>query len=233
MMPVRYSFNGLLVLVTCLTGVSRVADSQVVPPSITYVDGQLTIDARDISLADIMVRVAALTKVTIDMPEGLARDRLAIVKFGPAPARQVLAWLLQDAPVDYVLQASDEDPTKLASVTLLPKLKANNAATDVDLARLPSHPLDPRTEGAIPEKEEVRANPSGPEEDQPNAVAGATPNNQSAAAPLSASSHSQPNPVRPGALSPPEMLNSANINQQLQQMYQQRVQLNRQGQQQP
>src|ERR1019366_7267878 len=68
-----------------------------VPAKISYVGGQLRIDAFDVTLADVLVKVSALTGVIIDLPAGAGNERMPVVELGPGTARQVLAELLSDS----------------------------------------------------------------------------------------------------------------------------------------
>ena len=51
--------------------------------------GQLRIDVLGTTLADVLAKVAALTGVTIDLPEAAKDERLPVVQLGPGPAREV------------------------------------------------------------------------------------------------------------------------------------------------
>ena len=93
------------------------------PPTISYVGGQLRIDALGSTLADVLTKVAALTGVKIDVPAGADSERMPVVELGPGPARQILASLLSDSNFDYLIQASDADPEKIQSVLLMPREK--------------------------------------------------------------------------------------------------------------
>jgi hypothetical protein len=108
------------------------------PPNISYVRGELTINAHDSTLADVLAKVAALTGVQIDAPEGANGEVMSIIQLGPGPARQILASLLSNSNSDYLIQASDTDPEKLQSVLILPRKKRGSEATDMNAATPPS-----------------------------------------------------------------------------------------------
>src|ERR1039458_9927229 len=99
-----------------------------VPPKITYVGGQLRIDALGSTLATVLTQVAALTGVKIEIPAGADNERMPVVELGPGPARQILASLLSDSNFDYLIQASDADPEKIQSVLLMPREKKGTEA---------------------------------------------------------------------------------------------------------
>jgi hypothetical protein len=207
-----------------------------VPAKISYVGGQLRIDAFDVTLADVLSKVAALTGVNIEVPAGAKNERMPVVELGPGTARQVLAELLSDSTFDFLIQSSSADPNKLQSVLLIPRDKKGAAAADGS-ARLPRSPFarasaqpeavpdSPQPETAVPESSSVNTvaevMPAAP----------STPPAQAAAIPdqpiqLPSSLQQDPSvPSRPGALAPPQTLSPQSINMQLQQMYQTRMQM--------
>jgi hypothetical protein len=195
------------------------------PPKISYVGGQLKIDALGSTLADVLTQVAALTGVKIDVPASAASERMAFVELGPGPARQILASLLSDSNFDYLIQASDADPEKIQSVLLLPREKKGSGPNRTEVAargfRGPAAP----PEAAAPEDSvEPQPEVAAPEASALTPAPVAMPADQIALPPSL-----QPDPsAKPGALTPPTSLSPASINQQLQQMYQQRVQMTQQ-----
>ncbi len=217
-----------------------------VSPKISYVGGQLSIHALDSTLVDVLARVAVLTDVKIDVPAGAGTDRMPVVELGPGPARQILASLLSDSDLDYLIQASDNDPEKIQSVLLIPREKRSSGAVGTDAAARPSRSPYAR---AAAFSEQVPA-PDSPVAVQPmNAAAEASSSNpppvstqpeQSTPSPpappdqtmqLPLSQAEQSNLTRPGALTPPQVLSPQSINQQLQQMYQQRMEMIQQNRQ--
>ena len=196
-----------------------------VPPKISYVNGQLSIDAAGSTLADLLAQVAALTGVKIDIPSGAASERMPVVELGPGPARQILASLLSDSNFDYLIQAADADPEKIQSVLLLAREKRGSGANGTDVvarasraaapppeAPVEDSPVAPLPEVAAPETGSLTPAPVAMQADQ-----------------LALPPSLQPDPsAKPGALTPPSTLSPASMNQQLQQMYQQRVQMTQQ-----
>jgi hypothetical protein len=89
------------------------------PPEVSYRDGQLTIVAQNSTLADILRAVCAETHSSIDVPSS-ATERV-VSHFGPGPAREVLAELLNGSHFNYVLLGSAADPAALDRVILTPK----------------------------------------------------------------------------------------------------------------
>ena len=221
--------------------------------NISYVDGQLRIDALDSTLRDVLTKVAALTGVKIEIPAGASSERLPVVKLGPGPARQILASLLSGSSFDYLILASATDPGGIQNVVLMPREKKGSGGSGADpvaVARLSRTP-DPRVM-VPPSRSDETPEPTSPVPAQPeNTVAQMTPAptqpDQSAPSPPDQSAPSPPTqPDQPvlspaalsnrsgltsgGAMSPPSSMDSHSINQQLQQMYQQRMQMTQQNQ---
>jgi hypothetical protein len=210
-----------------------------VPPKITYLGGQLRIDAFGATLADVLTRVAALTGVIIDVPAGAKNERMPVVELGPGTARQVLASLLSDSTFDYLIQSSSTDPDKLQSVLLMPREKKGGGTAVADAtgrpsrstyamaaaqpeASAPASPVPAQPEIAAPEATALNSVPEAVQADPSTPPTSAVPD---ASVPLPSA---QPDPsglTRPGALAPPQTLSPQSINQQLQQMYQQRIQM--------
>ena len=209
-----------------------------VPTKISFVGGQLRIDAFDVTLADVLAKVASLTGVNIEVPAGTKNERLPVVELGPGTARQVLAELLSDSTFDFLIQSSSADPDKLQSVLLMPKDKKGGAAADGS-ARPPRSPFaraSAQPEASVPDSPSQPDTAAG-ESSSLNTVAvamTADPSPPPAQAPampdlpLQLPSTLQQDPSalsRPGALAPPQTLSPQTINTQLQQMYQTRMQM--------
>jgi len=95
------------------------AEQPASPPQVTFQGGQLTISAQNSTLGDILKAVKAKTGATIDLP-GAATERV-VGHFGPAPARDVLAELLNGSHFNYFLLGSSTDPGALDRVILMAK----------------------------------------------------------------------------------------------------------------
>ena len=108
-----------------------------VAPEVSYQDGMLTIVAPNSTLGDILRGVRKHTAAEIDVPAN-ANERVA-TRLGPAPAREVLAELLNGSHFNYILLGSPENANKLVRVLLVaktgpdtpdaPAQAANNAAS--------------------------------------------------------------------------------------------------------
>lgn len=89
------------------------------PPQVNYQDGRLTIVAQNSTLGDILREVHKRTGASIEVPAS-ATERV-VVRLGPAPARDVLATLLNGSSFNYVMVGSVADPAVLSSVVLTTK----------------------------------------------------------------------------------------------------------------
>jgi hypothetical protein len=89
-----------------------------VPPQVSFQDGQLTIDAANSTLGDILRAVRKQTGAEIEIPE--AQDRV-VTHLGPGPARQIVAELLNGSRFNYVLLGSPENSGILTRVVLVAK----------------------------------------------------------------------------------------------------------------
>jgi len=87
-------------------------------PAVVAWDGQqLTIDAENSTLADILVAVKNQTGATIDIP-GAAWGERVFVHLGPGPPRDILSSLIYGLPFDYIVETAEDDPNTLRSVVL-------------------------------------------------------------------------------------------------------------------
>ncbi len=87
------------------------------PPTVAWDGKQLTIDADNSSLADILVAVRQLTGASIELPAATSGERV-FVHLGPGPVRDILSDLLYGTPFDYVIEAAEDDPDTLRRVVL-------------------------------------------------------------------------------------------------------------------
>ena len=209
--------------------------------SIAFVDGQLTIHLVDTTMAEVLAKVANITGVNIEFPTGANDDRIPILELGPGPARQVLASLLGDSNFDYVIQSSGSDSTKIQSVLLMPReKKGSGGSSRIELARVAgsrfAREAEPPTvaeEPAAPAEPQAPPPPIVADPSNGNSVTANTQTDQTAPPPavpdLSPTPFGQPvqtNVPKTFPVAVPSAMNEQSINLQLQQMYQQRVQMN-------
>ncbi|HZW81606.1 MAG TPA: hypothetical protein VFF50_14120 [Candidatus Deferrimicrobiaceae bacterium] len=90
-----------------------------VAPEVSYENGLLTINAPNSTLGDILRSVRKHTSADIEIPAA-ANERVAM-RLGPAPAREVMAQLLNGSRFNYILLGSPEDANALVRVVLVAK----------------------------------------------------------------------------------------------------------------
>jgi hypothetical protein len=201
---------------------SATADSAPAVPQVSYEGGQLTIVAENSLLSDILSLLHARMGADIELPAGSSGERIW-VRLGPGPARKVLAELLSNTDLNYIIQASETDVDGIRSVLLSARSKGMPAAPS-SVTRVaatanrkvpfvnPNPPPLPEEENTASESQAASATPgSSP----------VTPEVPSVAASL------QPSAAATGASDARNTsgLTSEQMIQQLQSMYEQRRQL--------
>ena len=197
--------------------------------NVTFMGGQLSVDMRNATLQEVLSSISAVTGVKIDIPAGMDSQRMAIVKAGPGRPRQVLASLLSGSHFDYLIQSSDSDPDTIRSVLLIPSgakdKNGNSAEPEAPVSRtLSARERSSHTEQAGTDASAAPSPSVAPAQEPAVNVADAQPvpdSERGGSAPIISQ---QPGTSR-GAMTPPSVLNSESISGQLQQMYQQRMQL--------
>lgn len=180
---------------------------------VSYDGEQLTITADNASIVEIMRAVQKHTGADFDFPASAAAERIPSVRLGPAPAREVLSELLSWTNFDYIIQDSDENPTKVQTVLLAVRNKESKTSPGRSLAAAlrPTH-LEPAP---------MEADPAPIPTGAPAAEAGTPPQ---ADAPSGVGPKANVGPsTNPGAMpneSTPKDTNQ--MIQELQRMYQQR-----------
>src|SRR5579864_1602596 len=87
------------------------------PPQVSIQGGQLTIEARNSTMADVLNAVKQKTGAAVEMP-AVSSERV-VGRFGPGAPRDVLAQLLNGSHYDYVLLGSPADPGALKKIVLM------------------------------------------------------------------------------------------------------------------
>lgn len=87
-------------------------------PQVTFANNQLTINAPNSTLADILRAVRKSTGADIDVP---AAPERVVTHLGPGPAREVLADLLNGSRFNYVLLGAPGNESALTRVVLVAK----------------------------------------------------------------------------------------------------------------
>jgi hypothetical protein len=152
------------------TGVTFLTPEQMPagPVVINFHNGELTIQAHNCKLGEVLHAVSRETGALIDVP-GQAEERV-FGEFGPGPVANVLASLLNGSHFNYVMVGRADNPHALTRVTLTPKpaelppgknsLRPQSKWPDVAIAQVNSNP--PRPEQSEPAPGQVEATLSAP-----------------------------------------------------------------------
>ncbi len=191
-MSVRTQFVPLLIMASlvCLSVGSQAQDAQEAqesqaatqpadPPRLTlaqmppgptvtlYQNGQLTIEALNATLSDVLRAACNQTGTVIDLPPGA--DERVVGTFGPGPPREVIASLLNGSRFNYVMLGSVHDANRLVQLTLSPK----PAAPPENRAVRPATQLISKAAEVIPlpqlppQQAKASAEPSAPDSQTP------------------------------------------------------------------
>jgi AMIN domain len=143
-----------------------ISESAALPPpkpaprfAVEFRDGNLRIWADKATLAEVLFEVHKCTGADIPIPAGAEQEQVA-VKLGPAPARDVLASLLNGSRFNFIMVGSDTDPMQLRAVLLSvrggPMPQAGNYSPP------PPKPFSPVNAGAVGQ---VQVPPPDPDPD--------------------------------------------------------------------
>jgi|HubBroStandDraft_5_1064220.scaffolds.fasta_scaffold54380_2 hypothetical protein len=183
------------------------------PPQVNFHAGQLTINAQNSTLGDILRAVRNQTGAAVDVPAN-ATERVA-GNFGPGPARDVLSSLLNGSHFNYVLLGSATNPDTLDRVILTLKSGVDDqpAATATDTAS--AKPPVPGQTGEMTAEDQAS--------DQAQDGGGDIFGDDSAATPEDQAQNAGGQPT-PNVRTPEQMLQDMQNQQQAQQQIQQRQQ---------
>jgi hypothetical protein len=104
--------------------VSNAAPTPVAAPArrvdVEFHNGRLSIWADKATLAEVLNEVHRRTGADIPIPAGADQEQV-VANYGPAPARDVLAALLNGSRFNFIMVGSARDPYQLRSVLLTPR----------------------------------------------------------------------------------------------------------------
>ena len=195
-------------------------------PRVGLQNGELTIDAPNSTLAQVLRAVQARTGASIDIPSSAGNERV-VAQLGPGLPRDVLNTLLNGSKFDYVILGIAGDPGGIQKVILTPR----QAGTAVDTAQnknpQPAQDEDPGDEAAADTSDNEYQNPQQP----PRPPGGFRRPIMPGGAQVNPGAESENGEQENGPKSPQQLMQEMQQLQQQQQMYQQ--QLNPANQQQP
>jgi hypothetical protein len=114
--------SGAVLMNTSFRAQASAASATVPPPAkppleVLFQGGLLSISSNQASLSEILFAVHQRTGAEIAIPAGAAQEKV-VAEFGPAPAPEVLAHLLNGSQFNYLILSSSTDPTSLDRVIL-------------------------------------------------------------------------------------------------------------------
>jgi hypothetical protein len=212
-------------------GPPKPVDMPAVPPQVSFVKGQLLIEAKNSTLNDILDAVHKATGASIDISSGDTSERV-VGRIGPGPARDVLTDLLNGSKFNYVMLSPAGDASALDKVILTPKTFSLASASSSG-GSMPSMPSMPAPNGPVftpapvgttpnrallqqlqPQVMPVGSQPPTAEED--NAADNADDQDQNAAGTVQPTPEAAPQPAQPQ--------NPASVQEQMIQELQRRYQ---------
>ena len=90
------------------------------PPHVTYRNGQLTIDAHNSTLSQVLRAVQTQTGASVDIPASAGSDRV-VTQLGPGLPHDVLKTLLNGSKFDYVILGVAGNPGAVQKIILTPR----------------------------------------------------------------------------------------------------------------
>lgn len=105
------------------------------PPQVSFQAGQLTIEARNSTMSDVLNAVKQKTGAAVEMP--MVSSERVVGVFGPGAPRDVMAQLLNGSHYDYVLLGSPADPGALKKIVLMARAAGPEQAPQQQQASQP------------------------------------------------------------------------------------------------
>jgi hypothetical protein len=183
-------------------------------PMVKYESHQLTIVSRNSTLGDILRAVKTQTGAEVEMPSN-STERV-VGSFGPGPARDVLASLLNGSHFNYVLLGSPTNAAVLDRVILITKSGPDEVGSTVQASAVqPGNPQAPLQMGGPGQGVPADGDAADVAEDVQDEA------DDSSATVVPDDNGLQQQPVNPGAVKTPEQLLQELQRQQMIQQQQQ------------
>ncbi len=121
------------------------------PPQVRFQNGELTIDAHNATLGQVLRAVQSQTGASIDMPATAGSVRVG-AQLGPGRPHDVLNTLLNGSKFDYVILGVAGDPGGVQKIILTPRQGGSTVATAQNNPAPQPQPEEP-DEGPVAESE--------------------------------------------------------------------------------
>jgi hypothetical protein len=112
---------------------------------VSFANGKLKIWADKATLAEVLTEVRHRTGADLTIPPGTGQEKI-VADLGPAPAREVLAQLLNGSSFNFVMVGSDRDSSQLRGVFLTTR---NGGGPDMSIS-YPATPSAAQVQGSDP-----------------------------------------------------------------------------------
>jgi hypothetical protein len=135
---------------------------------VEFRDGKLRIWADKATLAEVLFEVHKHTGADIPIPSGAEQEQVA-TNLGPAPAREVLAALLNGSKFNFIMVGSERDPSQLSSVLLslrgspMPQAAGSYSPPPASVAQVNPEPEIPQ-----PQPDQIPPDNQGDNDDNPD-----------------------------------------------------------------
>jgi hypothetical protein len=187
-----------------------------IAPRISYQGGQLTVEAENTNLSDILNGIRVATGLKIETVGGAGGERVA-AKIGPASVRDVLLSLLQGSRYDFIMMGSSTDPDRIERVVLTPK---STAAAGLSASNAP-RPATPPAQEVVQEENETENSDDNAGFAPPSAQPGPPQNPQQPGAAVNPAQPAAQPDAQQGVKTPEQLLQDLRNMQQQQQQQQQ------------
>ncbi len=119
------------------------------PPRVSFQNGQLTIDATNSTLSQVLRAVQSRTGASIDIPGGAGSERV-VGQLGPGLPRDVLNTLLNGSKFDYVILGVTGNPGAVEKVILTPRQGGATITAQGNTARQPVQDEESQGDESVP-----------------------------------------------------------------------------------
>ncbi len=112
-----------------------------VAPTVSYQAGQLTIESKNATLAQVLRSVQEKTGGAFDIPASANNDRV-VAQLGPGQPKDILASLLNGSKFNYIILGVPNEPGAVQKLILTPRTNAPITAQTASVRQPPPEPQE-------------------------------------------------------------------------------------------
>jgi hypothetical protein len=142
-------------------GLVSARESKPTIPTVSYVNGMLSIHAQNVPLREVIEAIRANTGIFVEFPADSMDDRV-FDHVGPAPLRDALTQFLYGSKLNYVIQASPDDPQHVTKLVLSSQPLIAHAGSQHGSPQVTAQVEAPALYGSAGFTDEGSAEPSPP-----------------------------------------------------------------------